>query len=98
MGLVPSVVEEVEVFARVLGEWADGGEVVVLEEVATRVTVDVIGRVVLDTKVCGRLFFFRNGAVRVEGCVVLGDGGVGTDDDGDCSSTRRRRIMSWCRR
>lgn len=55
MGLVPNIVEEVEVFARVLGEWADGGEVVILEEVATKVTVDVIGKVVLDTKV-GREF------------------------------------------
>jgi len=51
MGLVPNIVEEVEVFARVLGEWADRGEVVILEEVATKVTVDVIGKVVLDTKV-----------------------------------------------
>jgi len=58
MGLVPGIVEDVEVFGRVLGEWADRGEVVRLEEVATRVTVDVIGRVVLDTKVC-RLFLPR---------------------------------------
>lgn len=69
MGLVPSVVEEVEVFARVLGGWADRREVVVLEEVATRVTVDVIGRVVLDTKVCGRFLLVLRSWCLGRGCV-----------------------------
>lgn len=52
MGLVPVILEDVEVFVKVLGEWADRGEIVELEEIATRLTFDVIGRVVLDAKVC----------------------------------------------
>ena len=59
MGLVPDIVDAVEVFARVLGEWADRKEVVIMEEVATRVTVDVIGRVVLGTNVRRPLGFFH---------------------------------------
>ncbi len=71
MGLVPSIVEEVEVFARGLGEWADRGEVVILEEVATRVTVDVIGKVVLDKKVGAIFPSYSNCLCGVVGRCVL---------------------------
>lgn len=93
MGLVPSIVEEVEVFARVLGDWADRAEVVILEEVATKVTVDVIGKVVLDTKV--RQLPFSGLAVRVE--VVLSRACGERLMVGPCSSTRKRPTTNSCR-
>ena len=47
MTLVPGMVDEGEIFAKILSEHAAQKDVFVLEEAATRVTVDIIGRVVM---------------------------------------------------
>ncbi|MCJ1284900.1 hypothetical protein MMC26_004237 [Xylographa opegraphella] len=50
MTLVPGIVEDALDFSATLKKYADLAGMFKLEELATRVTVDVIGRVVLDTK------------------------------------------------
>ena len=47
MTLVDGIVDDSLVFMDVLSKHADTGEIFSMEEAATRVTVDVIGRVVL---------------------------------------------------
>ena len=47
MTLVEGIVEDSMVFMDILSEHADMGDTVLMEEAATRFTVDVIGRVVL---------------------------------------------------
>ena len=47
MTLVDGIVDDSRVFMDILGKHADAKEVFLLEEAATRVTVDIIGRVVL---------------------------------------------------
>ncbi|EON66227.1 hypothetical protein W97_05620 [Coniosporium apollinis CBS 100218] len=48
MTLVPGIVDSAAVFADVLNRHAQKGDVFPLEEAATKVTVDIIGKVVLD--------------------------------------------------
>ncbi len=48
MTLVPYVVDATVVFGEVLAEKAESGEVFEMEELATRLTVDIIGKVTLD--------------------------------------------------
>ncbi|KAK5291076.1 hypothetical protein LTR16_002325, partial [Cryomyces antarcticus] len=50
MALVPVIVEEGNVFCDVLQEHAEKADVFRMEETATRLTIDVIGRVALDIK------------------------------------------------
>lgn len=50
MGMVPEIVEDTEAFVKALGKFADSGAVFRLEDVATRFTVDVIGRVTMDVQ------------------------------------------------
>ena len=47
MTLVPSLVDDVELFEKILIEKMDKKDVVILEEFATKLTVDIIGKVVL---------------------------------------------------
>lgn len=47
MGMVPEIVEDTEEFVKALGKFADSGAVFRLEDIATRFTVDVIGRVTM---------------------------------------------------
>lgn len=47
MGMVPEIVEDIEVFVKALGKFADTGLVFRLEDLATRFTVDIIGRVTM---------------------------------------------------
>lgn len=49
MTLVPYIVDQSLVFCDVLREAAKSGELVEMEELATRLTVDIIGKVVLDS-------------------------------------------------
>lgn len=51
--LVPGIVEEVDGFREVLRQ-AEGGEIVLLDEKAINVTMDVIGRVALDHRFCAQ--------------------------------------------
>ncbi|TGO29044.1 hypothetical protein BPAE_0019g00140 [Botrytis paeoniae] len=46
--LMPSLVDEVEIFRDVLGKLADTGEVHPIEEAAAFLTIDIMGHVVLD--------------------------------------------------
>lgn len=46
--LVPGIVDDVLVYVEKLNEHADKGDVFRLEEATTRLTIDVIGKVVLD--------------------------------------------------
>ncbi|KAL3419819.1 P450 monooxygenase [Phlyctema vagabunda] len=48
MTQVPSIVEDTSVFFDVLGEIADFKKIVPLEEYAARVTIDIMGHIVLD--------------------------------------------------
>ncbi|KAI9672983.1 MAG: hypothetical protein M1817_003147 [Caeruleum heppii] len=48
MTLVGAIVDDTLVFCEKLGEFADRQELCLLEEEATRLTIDIIGRVVLD--------------------------------------------------
>ena len=48
MTLVPGIVNDSAIFAEKLAEMAKSGELFLLEEMAARVTVDIIGKVVLD--------------------------------------------------
>jgi cytochrome P450 len=45
--LVPGIVDDSQIFANILAKHAENGDVFLLEEAATRLTVDIIGRVVL---------------------------------------------------
>lgn len=47
MEMVPEIVEDTEEFVKALGRFADSGAVFRLEDIATRFTVDVIGRVTM---------------------------------------------------
>lgn len=47
LSLIPAFVEEALVFKKLLLEIADSGEVVKLEHLTTKLTVDIIGRAVL---------------------------------------------------
>ena len=49
MTLVPYIVDQSLVFCSVLRESAESGALVEMEELATRLTVDIIGKVVLDS-------------------------------------------------
>lgn len=49
MTLVPYIVDAAVVFHEVLGQKAETGELIPLEEYATRMTIDIIGKVVLDS-------------------------------------------------
>jgi cytochrome P450 len=46
--LVPGIVDDSVIFGERLAEMANSGEIFLLEEMAARVTVDIIGKVVLD--------------------------------------------------
>ena len=48
MSLVPGIVDESLIFCEKMGEHAEDGKVFRLEEEATRLTVDIIGKVALD--------------------------------------------------
>jgi hypothetical protein len=48
MSLVPGIVEDSLVFCEILSQCAASSKLVRLEELATRLTVDIIGRVTLD--------------------------------------------------
>lgn len=48
MTLVPGIVDDVQVYVEKLNEHADKDDVFRLEEETTRLTIDVIGKVVLD--------------------------------------------------
>ncbi|KAK4889005.1 hypothetical protein LTR28_002838, partial [Elasticomyces elasticus] len=50
MSLVPGIVEDALVFCDVLAEHAHKEDVFRLEEAATRLTIDIIGKVILDIK------------------------------------------------
>lgn len=47
MSLVPDIVDDCLVFCEILKEKAKSGEVFSMEEIATRLTVDIIGRITL---------------------------------------------------
>ena len=47
MTLVDGIVDDAVLFAEILGKHADEGDIFSLEEAATRMTMDIIGRVVL---------------------------------------------------
>ncbi|KAF8861636.1 cytochrome P450 [Acephala macrosclerotiorum] len=46
--LVPTIVDDVLIFQTILGELADKGEVTQIEEPLTRLTVDIMGHVILE--------------------------------------------------
>lgn len=48
MTMTPTIVDDVSIFCDILGEIADAGKIVPLEELAARVTIDIMGHVVLD--------------------------------------------------
>jgi cytochrome P450 len=52
--LIPSIIEESNVFCGILEKHAQRQDVFRLEEAATRLTIDVIGRAVLDTRLHSR--------------------------------------------
>lgn len=47
--ILPSILDDMEVFAQIIGEHADRGKVFRLEEAATRLTFDVIAKVAMDS-------------------------------------------------
>lgn len=47
MALVPGIVQDASTFCRILREHASKGKVFQLQEPATKVTLDIIGRVTL---------------------------------------------------
>ena len=67
MTLVGGIVDDSLVFMDILGKHADANEMFLLEEAATRVTVDIIGRVVLyDNLVL--LLLITTALISVKGC------------------------------
>ncbi|MCJ1247131.1 hypothetical protein MMC30_004342 [Trapelia coarctata] len=50
MTMVPGIVEDTQVFCDVMTKYAKAGGLFKLEEIFTRLTVDIIGRVILDTR------------------------------------------------
>lgn len=49
--LIPNIIEDCRVFCRILERHAQRGDVFRLEEAATLLTIDVIGRAILDTAI-----------------------------------------------
>jgi cytochrome P450 len=48
MTLVPSIVDDTAVFHQKFGELADSGEVMPIEELLARLTIDIMGHIILD--------------------------------------------------
>jgi cytochrome P450 len=48
MTLVPSIVDDVAIFHGKFGELADSGEVSPIEELLARLTIDIMGHIILD--------------------------------------------------
>jgi cytochrome P450 len=50
MTMVPGMVEDTQLYAETLKKYARAGGLFKLEEITTRLTIDIIGRVILDTR------------------------------------------------
>lgn len=48
MTLVPSIVDDTAIFVQKFGEMADSGEVKPIEELLARLTIDIMGHIILD--------------------------------------------------